>query len=163
MRNKILVAAALSVAATALAGVATAGPSAKPKQQRIAIVLHDKSSTFALSPLASGPLRSDSGTWNACCWTQRLFTRAGQSIEIDNPTLTFSGKRGTFTWHARITFVDLNHDYTVATATWTIVGGTGAYAHLEGHGRQAFVQRTDGTNELADKAEGLVDLRGGRR
>jgi hypothetical protein len=163
MRNKILVAAALSVAATALAGVATAGPSAKPKQQRIAIVLHDKSNTFALSPLTSGPLRSDSGAFSACCWTSRLLTRAGQSIEIDNPTLTFRGKRGTFSWHALITFVDLNHGWTVATATWTIVHGTGAYAHLEGHGGQAFIERTDGTNTLANKAEGLVDLRGGRR
>jgi hypothetical protein len=34
---------------------------------------------------------------------------------------------------------------------------------IEGHGRQAFVERTDGTNTLANKAEGLVDLRGGRR
>jgi hypothetical protein len=158
MRNKVLIAAALSIVAATLAGVATAGPSAKPKLQRIAIVM-DKAPGFVLRPLASGPIRRDSGTWTACCWTRDIFTRDGQSTEIDDPTLTFKGKRGTFTWHARITFVDLDNDYTVATAVWKIVSGTGAYAHLEGHGRQAFVQRTNGNNELADKAEGLMGLR----
>jgi hypothetical protein len=158
MRNKILVAAALSVAAATLAGVATAGPSAKPTQQRIAIAM-DKAPGFVLTPLTSGPIRRDSGTWTACCWTDRAVTRDGQSAATDDPTLTFKGKRGTFTWHAKVTFVDLDNDYTVATAVWKIASGTGAYAHLEGHGRQAFVQRTDGNNELADKAEGLMGLR----
>jgi hypothetical protein len=158
MPKKILVAAALSIAAATLAGVATAGPSAKPKLQRIAIVL-DKAPGFVLTPLTSGPIRRDSGTWTACCWTQDIFTRDGQSTEIDDPTLTFKGTRGTFTWHARITFVDLDNHYTVATAVWTIVSGTGAYAHLEGHGRQAFVTRTNGNPTFADKAEGLMSLR----
>jgi hypothetical protein len=159
MRRKILAAAAiLAVAATVFAGVATAG--SHNKQQRIAIVLHDQSSTFDLTPLAAGPIRSDSGTFNACCWTRRFRTRDGQSIEIDNPKLTFKGGRGTFAWHALITYVDLDSDYTVATTTWKITHGTGAYAHLEGHGRQAFVVKSDGGNALANKAEGLVDLRG---
>ena len=159
MRRKILAAAAiLAVAATVFEGVATAG--SHNKQQRIAIVLHDQSSTFALTPLAGGPIRSDSGTFNACCWTRRFHTRDGQSIEIDNPTLRFKGKRGTFAWHAHITFIGLDNDYTVATTTWKITHGTGAYAHLEGHGRQAFVEKSDGTNALANKAEGLVDLGG---
>jgi hypothetical protein len=157
MRTKILMAAVLSVTAATVAGVATAGPSAKPKQQRIAIVLQN-GSKFVLTPLASGPIRRDSGTWTACCWTRDIFTRDGQSTEIDDPTLTFTTKRGTFTWHGRVTFVDLNNDYTVATAVWKIASGTGAYAHLAGHGRQAFVQRTDGNN-LADKAEGLMSLK----
>jgi hypothetical protein len=160
MRTKILAAVgALAVAGAVLAGVATAGDAGStPKQQRIAIVLHDQSSTFGLSPLTSGPIQRDSGTFSACCWTRHLLTRDGQSIEIDNPTLAFTSKRGTFTWHARITFVDLNNDYTVVTGVWRIAGGTGAYAGLAGHGRQAFVERTDG-NLLADKAEGLMGLR----
>jgi hypothetical protein len=158
VRNKVLIAAALSVAAATLAGVATAGASAKPKQQRIAIAL-DKSPGFVLTPLTSGPIRPDSGTWTACCWTDRSVIRDGQSASIDDPTLTFKGKRGTFRWHAKVTFVDLDNDYTVATAVWTIVSGTGAYAHLAGHGRQAFVFRTDAHNNLADKVEGLMSLR----
>jgi hypothetical protein len=158
MRNKILVAAALSIIAATLAGVAAAGPSAKPKQQRIAIVL-DKAPGFVLTPLTSGSIRRDSGTDTACCWTRDIFTRDGQSTEIDDPTLTFKGKRGTFTWHAKITFVDLDNDYTVGTAVWKIVSGTGAYAHLEGHGRQAFVATTNGNKTFANKAEGLMGLR----
>ena len=158
MLNKILVAAALSIAAPTLAGVATAGPAAKPRQQRIAIVL-DKAPGFVLTPLTPGPIRRDAGRWSACCWTDRSVTRDGQSASIDDPTLTFTSKRGTFTWHAKVTFVDLDNDYTVATAVWKIVSGTGAYSHLEGHGRQAFVTKTDGHNNFADKAEGLMSLR----
>ena len=157
MRTKILAAAALlALAAAIFAAVATAGSGRK--HERIAIVLNDSSSTFALTTLTSGPVAPDSGTFSACCWTRHFVERDGQSAEIDNPTLTFKGKRGTFTWHARITFVDLNNDYTVATAVWKIAGGTGAYAHLEGRGREAFVEKTDGSNALAAKAEGLVDL-----
>jgi hypothetical protein len=157
MRTKILSVVALALGAAALVGVASAGSSTK--QQRIAIALHDKSSTFALTPLTSGPIRHDSGKWSACCYTRHFVTRDGQSIEIDNPKLTFEGERGTFRWRALVMFVDLDNNYTVANATWKIVRGTGAYAHLKGHGRQAFVQRTSGTNALADEAEGVVDLR----
>jgi len=162
MRWKTLVAAAaLVVAATLVVGVATAGSAAsKTKRQRITIVLDDSASpsTFVLTPLTAGPIRQDSGQWSACCWTNRSVTRDGQSVDIDNPKLTFKGKNGTFTWRARITFVDLDNDYTVATAVWKITRGTGAYAHLEGHGRQAFVEKTDGTDKLADQAQGVVDL-----
>jgi len=158
MRNRILVAAALCVAGAALAGVATARPSATPKQQRIAIAM-DKAPGFVLTPLTPGPIRRDSGTWTACCWTDRSVTHDGQSAAVDDPTLTFKGKRGTFTWHAKVTFVNLDNDYTVATAVWKITNGTGVYAHLVGHGRQAFVSKTDGNGNLADKAEGLMELR----
>jgi hypothetical protein len=158
MHAKIFVSTALLVAAATAAGVATAGPSAKPRQQRIAIAL-DKAPGFVLTPLTAGPIRRDSGTWTACCWTDRSVIRDGQSASIDDPTLTFKGKRGTFTWHAKVTFVDLDNDYTVATAVWKIASGTGAYALLEGHGRQALVFRTDAHGNLADKVEGLMSLR----
>jgi hypothetical protein len=158
MRTKILAAAVLSIAATILAGVAIAGPSAKPKQQRIAIDL-DKGPGFVLRPLTSGPIRRDAGKWSACCWTDRSVSIDGRSHALDDPTLTFTSRRGTFTWHAHIAFVDRGNDYTVATGVWKIVSGTGAYAHLEGHGRQVFVSRTGGDGNLADKAEGLMGLR----
>jgi hypothetical protein len=146
----------IAVAAALLAGIASAGASAE--QQRVAIAFNQNAGTFVLTPLTAGPMARDTGTYTSCCWTQFRSTRDGQSIEIDNPTVSFNGKHGTFTWNERITFVDINDDYTVATATWTIAkGGTGAYAHLEGHGREAAVNRTDG-GEVAAKAEGLVDL-----
>jgi hypothetical protein len=144
--------AALAVAAVLLAGVAPAN--SFTRQQRIAIAFDQKSGTFVLTPFAPGPLLRDSGTYTSCCWTKRYASRDGQSIEIDDPTVTFTGTRGTFTWHERITFVDINNGYTVATATWTIASGTGTYAHLEGHGREAAVNRAD-RGEVAAKAEGL--------
>jgi hypothetical protein len=147
--------AAVAIAAAVLASVASASPSAK--QQRIAIAFDQKAGTFVLTPLTPGPIVRDSGTYTSCCWTERHSTRDGQSIDIDDPRVSFNGKRGTFTWDELITFVDINNNYTVSTATWTITGGTGAYAHLEGHGREAAVGRTDG-GEIAARAEGLVRL-----
>jgi hypothetical protein len=156
MISAVLAAAAVGGIAALLAGGATAGSAAK--QQRIAIVLGSNASTFKLTPLSSGPVHSDSGTVTACCWTRHVFVRDGQSAEIDNPKLTFTSQHGTFTWRARITFVDINNNYTVATAVWKITHGTGVYAHLEGHGRQAFVQKTADEQNLADKAEGVFTM-----
>lgn len=158
--SAVLALAAAGGIAVLLATGTAAGSAAK--QERIAILLDFGSSpgTFQLTPLSSGPVRGDSGTVSACCWTNRNVTRDGQSASIDDPTLTFKSKRGTFSWHARVTYVDLNNDYTVATANWKITHGTGAYAHLEGHGRQAFVQKTAASQNLADKAEGIVTMGG---
>lgn len=154
----LAVAAAGGIAALLTTGAA-AGSSAK--QQRVAIVLGGgDASTFELTPMSSGPLHADSGTVDACCWTNRDVVRDGQAASIDNPKLTFKGKHGTFTWRGKVTFVDVNNDYTVATATWKITHGTGAYAHLTGHGRQAFVQKTAESQNVADKAEGVFTLPG---
>jgi hypothetical protein len=148
--------AALTLAAVVLAGDATA--SSPETQQRIVIAFHPRSGTFVLTPITSGRIRTDSGTYGSCCWTRCFLSRDGQSIEVDNPTVSFTGKRGTFTWHERISYIDSNNDYTVATAVWTIVHGTGAYTHLEGHGQEAAVDRTAEGREVAAQAEGLVDL-----
>ena len=158
MRTKFLMsAAALAVAGAVLAGVAAAGSVAK--QQRIAIALESNSSRFVLTPLTSGPVGHDSGTVSSCCWTRRFSTRDGESIEIDNPTSTFTGKRGTFTWHERITFIASDNDYTIGDGVWTMVKGTGAYAHLTGHGREALVLKNVEDRRLASKAEGLISVR----
>jgi hypothetical protein len=152
----VAIVATAAIAAALLAGGATAR--SDTKQQRIAIVLDDTSSTFTLTPLTSGPVKQDSGGFTACCWTNRDVVRDGQSASLGNPKLTFTGNHGTFTWRGHLRFVDLDNNYTVTTAHWKIVGGTGVYAHLAGHGRQAFVQLTKEGNILANKAEGLVDL-----
>jgi hypothetical protein len=153
-----LAAAAVGLAAAILTGIATGGQTAAA--ERVAITSpHGNSALFVLTPLTHGPILRDSGTATACCWTQRFIQRNGQSIEINNPLRTFTGKHGTFTWRAQIGWVDLDSGYSVGTGTWKIVRGTGAYAHLEGHGRIAIIT---GANDqgLADRAEGLVDLRG---
>ena len=160
MHTKLSAAAALVVAVAVVTGVATAGHAAK---QRIAIVSPGgNTGVFVLTPLTSGPIVRDSGTATACCWTRRFIQRDGQSIEINDPLRTFVGKRGTFTWRAQIEWVDLEKGYAIGTGPWKIVRGTGAYAHLEGHGRIAIITGANERN-LADRAEGLVNLGGERR
>ena len=156
MHKKVIAAAAIVLVAGAVVGFASAGSAGK--QQRISIAIQPSSSRFVLEPLTSGPVLRDSGTDNACCWTRRFYTRDGQSIEIDNPTVVFTGKRGTFTWHERITFINSDNDYTIGNGVWTIVKGTGAYAHLEGHGREALVLKNVEDRGLASQAQGLVEL-----
>jgi hypothetical protein len=156
-RRKIMVAAVVVVAVAVAAGIATAG-STSARQQRIQITFHSLAQTFDLSPLTSGPVRHDSGTYSSCCWTRRFLTRDGESMEVDDPTVTMKGKRGTIVWHERLTFVDINNGYDVATGPWTITRGTGAYAHLRGHGREAAVDKNN--VEVAVQDEGVVSLTG---
>jgi len=152
----VAIVAAVATTAALLAGGATARSTIK--QQRVAIVLNDASSTFTLTPLTPGPVKQDSGVFTACCWINRDIAGDRLAVSLGNPELTFKGNRGTFSWRGQLTFVDLESDYTVATAHWKILRGTGAYAHLAGHGRQAFVETASEGDILANKAEGLVDL-----
>jgi hypothetical protein len=156
MHTKLSAAAAAFVAAAIVAGAATAGqPSA---QQRIAITSpNGNASAFVLTPLTPGPIVRDSGTASFCCWTRRFIQRDGQSIEIDNPLKTFVGKRGTFVWRAQVEWVDLDHGWSLGSGTWKIVSGTGAYKHLEGHGRLAVIGGS-GHQDAGPDAEGLVHL-----
>jgi hypothetical protein len=152
-----MAAAALGLAAAIGTGIASAGHTAAA--ERVAITSpHGNSGLFVLTPLAPGPIARDAGTATACCWTQRFIRRDGQSIEINNPLRTFTGKRGTFTWRAQIGWVDLDSGYSIGTGTWEIVRGTGAYAHLDGHGRIAIITATNDQG-VADRADGLLDLR----
>ena len=154
MRKRLAVAAAaLGIAAAGMTAIASAGHT-DAATERVAITSpHGNSDLFVLKPLTPGPIAHDAGTAIACCWTHRFIQRDGQAIEINNPLRTFTGKHGTFTWRAQISWVDLDNGYSIGTGTFKIVRGTGAYAHLEGHGRIAIVQG------LADRADGLLDLR----
>ena len=49
---------------------------------------------FVLTPLTAGALKRDTGTATFCCWTQRSIMRDGQAIEINDPQMTLTGKRG---------------------------------------------------------------------
>jgi hypothetical protein len=153
MHTRLAVAAAaLALAAAITTGIASAGHAASA--ERVAIISpHGNSGLFVLTPLTPGPIVRDAGTATACCWTQRFIRRDGQSIEINNPLRTFTGKHGTFTMRAQIGWVDLDGGYSIGTGTWKIVRATGAYAHLEGHGRIAII------TAVAERAEGLLDLR----
>ena len=78
------------------------------------------------------------------CWSESRVVRAGSSLLVTNPRLTFSGKRGTLKIRERIEWVDLPQRHSVQTGTWKFVGGTGAYSGLSGHGRVASVVNGEG-------------------
>jgi hypothetical protein len=140
MSRKLTAVVALAAAAVTLASVAAAGQVAA--KERIAIQV--KGASFVLTPLTSGAIKSDTGTTAFCCWTSRSIVRDGQSIDVNNPQMTLTGKRGTIVARNRIEFVDLPAGWAVFTGTWQVVRGTGAYAGLSGGGRGAGVQLANG-------------------
>jgi hypothetical protein len=158
MNRKLVALAILPIAAVALASMALAGPAKKPKLQRVVITAASGDpAEFAMRPLKPGAVKRDSGVRTACCWTQRFVVRDGQKIEVNDPLVTFTGKRGTFTYRARILWLDAGNGYTIGTGTWKLVEGTGAYAHFKGHGRLAIDWPQGG--ETSWQAEGYLGPR----
>jgi hypothetical protein len=141
MNRKLMTVAALVATAGTLAAVASAGPVAA--KQRIAIQVKGQGS-FVLTPLTSGAIKRDAGKATFCCWTQRSVTRDGQSIEVNNPQMTLTGKRGTLVARNQIGFVDIPDGWAVFTGTWKVIRGTGDYAGLAGGGRGAGVALASG-------------------
>ena len=159
MRRKLTVVAALAAAAVTLTAVAAAGPVAA--KQRIAIQgmrTAGGSDTGVLIPLTSGAFGRDSGTLTGCCWSERSVMRDGQSIDINDPLLTFTLKQGSLVTRNRIEWIDVGNGYSIGTHTWKVVRGTGDYAHAVGHGRGAVVGLPNGA--LKWRFEGLVGTQG---
>ena len=132
MVKKFIATAAIVVAATALTGLATAGGAAK--QQIAFSYANGNAAKMTLAPLTSGSVLADHGSTSWCCWSQTAVRQDGQQLDVNNPLATFVGKRGSLTWRERITWLDLTNGYSIATGTWKIVHGTGAYKGLAGHG-----------------------------
>jgi hypothetical protein len=141
MRKKLTAVAALAASTVTLAAVAAAGPVAA--KQRIVIQLKE-GAPFVLTPVTSGALKPDTGSSSFCCWTQRSIVRNGQAVEINDPQMTLTGKRGTIVARNRIGFVDLPDGWAVFTGTWRVIRGTGAYAGLVGGGLAAGVSLANG-------------------
>lgn len=138
MSRKLTAVAALALAAVTLAAVAAAAPVGA--KQRVSIqVTGGADGRFALTSLTAGAVKSDTGIANFCCWTQRLTTRDGQSIVINNPRMTLTGKHGTIVARNQVGWIDIPSGWAVFTGTWKVVRGTGAYAGLAGGGRAAGV------------------------
>lgn len=133
MRKTLAVAAVLVLMAALLATVAAARSASM--KERVSIT-HARN-TFVLTPLSSGAVRHDAGRFAACCWSNRHVVRAGQRLDLNNPLLTLTGKDGILKLRDRIVWVDLPGGWSVFTGTWKVVGGTGAYAGLSGHGSVA--------------------------
>jgi hypothetical protein len=150
---------AFAAAAITLTAVASAGPVAA--KQRIAIQgtrTAAGSDTGVLMPLTSGPLGRDSGTLTGCCWSERTVMRDGQSIDINDPLLTFTLKQGSLVTRSRVEWIDVGNGYSIGTHTWKVVRGTGDYARLEGHGRGAVAGLPNGA--LKWRFEGIVGRQG---
>jgi hypothetical protein len=153
MYKKLITAAVIAVVAAAVAGLASAGGAAT--HQEIAFS-YANNSKMTLTPVTSGSILADRGSTSWCCWSQKTVQRDGEQLDVNNPLATFVGKRGSLTWREQITWVDLTNGYSVATGTWKIVHGSGAYQHLAGHGHLAFIQNASDTT-LSFRAVGLVD------
>ena len=136
------------VASVTMASVAAAGPDAA--KQRAAIDMKicwpgASKESFVITPLQTGPLKSDSGTISST-WlriTPREVMRDGQKVLIYNGAVTtLTGKRGTLTIRDRNEWVDVGIDGNgdgekdgVGISTWKVVRGTGQYAGVVGKGR----------------------------
>ncbi|MDQ2969377.1 MAG: hypothetical protein M3R37_13820 [Actinomycetota bacterium] len=146
MSRKLTAVAVLAAIAVTLAAVAAAGPAVG--KQRVAIsVKGANASSFVLTALTSGAIQSDSGAATFCCWTERHIVRDGQAIDINNPQMTLTGKRGTLVARSRIGYVDVPDGLAVFTGTWKVISGTGAYAGLAGGGRGAGVALPNGNTK----------------
>lgn len=150
MNTKLAAVAVLAAAAVTLTAVAAAGPIAA--KQRIAI--QSKADGFVLTPLTSGALERDTGTVTFCCWSERVVMRDGQKVEINDPLMTLTGKRGTLVTRNRVEWIDIGNGYAVGTLTWKVVRGTGDYTRLAGGGRGAVVALPNGAGKW--RREGLL-------
>ena len=63
--------------------------------------------SFVLTPLTPGSIHSDTGNAQFCCWTERSIMRDGQAVDVNDPKVTFVGKRGTLVVRNRIEWVDI--------------------------------------------------------
>jgi len=153
MRTKLVVVAALAVAAVTLTAVASAG-STTAKQR---VTIRHMGAGFVLTPLTSGPIKPDTGPIDFCCWTNRPTMKNGQEVDIDNPQMTLIGKHGTIVTQNLIGYVDVPDGWAVFTGTWKVIRATGAYAGLTGGGGAAGVALSNGTTKA--QFEGFLSLK----
>lgn len=154
MHKRMIATAALLVVAATVTAIAAGG--AATRQQVAFEYTNGNPGKMRLMPLTAGPVLRDSGSTSWCCWTQKFVRQDGDSVEIDNPLATFTGRRGSLTWRERITWIDSGDGYAVTTGTWKIERGTGAYRHLAGRGHLAFISGI-GDRVVSFRAVGLVD------
>jgi hypothetical protein len=155
-RKAILVALAVAVAVIVTA-VAAAGPSAA--KQRVAITMKDlPDGRFVLEPMQSGALTVDTGTTKVVWHDPRTVIRDGQSVDIyDGVAWTLKGKRGSLMLRERSEWLQTG-DALIATGTWKVVRGTGAYAGITGHGRSAHVGHDRGNGAWFASHDGFLAL-----
>jgi hypothetical protein len=142
MRKVLTAAVLIGVVVAVLASFASARTAAV--RQRVSI--SNPGNSFVLRPTSAGPIKSDKGALDACCWTTRHVVLAGERLDVNDPHLTLTGRNGTLKLRNRIVWVDVPGGLSIFTGTWRVVGGTGAYAGLSGRGRVEGVQTIGGND-----------------
>lgn len=143
MRKALTAVVVLGAAAAVLVAVASARPTSA--KQRVSIA--NTGNSFVLRPTSAGPVKSDKGALDACCWTTRHVVLAGERLDVNDPHLTLTGRNGTLKLRNRIVWVDVPGGLSIFIGTWKVVGGTGAYAGLSGHGRVEGVATIGGQDK----------------
>jgi hypothetical protein len=157
VKARLVVLVAL-VAMIPLTSVATAGSHAA--KQRVAITVTIlPSGNGVLTPLGKGALARDAGTFGGSNLESRRQSgrhvlRDGQQVDIYTGVVwTLTGKRGNLVLRERAEWTDLGQDLNrdgvgfrygsgadgIATGTWKLVRGTGAYAGVSGGGRSSHL------------------------
>jgi hypothetical protein len=155
MHKKLVAIAVLAAGTVSVASIAAAGSVAA--RQRVAIQVTGANQSFVLTPLTSGAIKLDTGIAYFCCWSTRHVMRDGQAIDVNDPQMTLTGKRGTLVLRNRIEWVDVPEGEAIFTGTWKVIRGTGAYAGLSGGGRGAGV--TLANSNAKSRFEGFLGPR----
>jgi hypothetical protein len=158
-RVRLVVGSVLVALAAAVALTSAAAAGADAAKQRVVITMKAlPDGQFVLEPLQAGALKGDMGTTSIVWGDPRNVIRDGQSVDIYYPvTVTLRGKRGTLTLRERSEWIPTG-DALVATGTWKVVRGTGAYANVSGHGRSAHVGHDQGNGAWFARHEGVLSL-----
>ncbi len=140
MRGHLTVLVALAAAVT-LASAAGAGPDAV--KQRVTITTQAPKTTyvssFVLTPMQTGAVKADSGSWIAGPETTHRVVRGGQDVSIYVQTSTLKGKLGSLVVRTRQEWAEAGNGYNASADTWKVVRGTGQYAGVTGGGRGTSV------------------------
>jgi hypothetical protein len=135
-------AAVLGTAAAVVLTAAGAAGTAVTKQ-RIAIeerAVSDKpSGTFKLIPLTTGPIKPDSGSASFSLKRRGTSTASGQRVTTYAVKETLTGKRGVLEISAVTKSTDAGGGYLAGSGSWSVAGGTKAYAGLRGGGGESGV------------------------
>ena len=105
--------------------VAVAAAEPVAAKQRIAIQIKGSAHSFVLTPLTAGSVKSDAGTASFYGYTERHIIRDGQAVEINNPKIALTGKRGTLVVQAQIEWIDVANGGRSPT-TWKVIAAAPA-------------------------------------
>jgi hypothetical protein len=149
MIGKILLTLAVGSAAAGFSAVPLSASGRDEERLVIGVRLQFTGPTTAIGSFAACCAVNDKGSASADVTS---FTPKGNRASF-TATNSFVGSKGSFTIAIQGVTGPLESERHIARGHWTVVGGTGQYAHLRGQGRLTAV--TDETNgELTAIDEG---------